>query len=99
MEHCCKEISAFLEEDKVAIVYLKKFRAYYINLKSSDAIQQIYYCPWCGLGLPEALDTEYESELSKALAADIDELDSEDLNAKYLPSEFKTDEWWKKRGL
>jgi hypothetical protein len=91
----------FLDENRVAIGYSKKFRGYYINLRSSSGCQDIYFCPWCGKDLPKILDDEYDQELSKATGIAIDDitLDTYSSSNPNLPLEFKTDEWWKKRGL
>jgi len=91
----------FLEESKISIGYSGKFRSYYINLKGSGGGQRIHYCPWCGKKLPKILDDEYDQELSKATGIAIDNitLDTYSSSNPNLPLEFRTDEWWKKRGL
>ena len=86
----------FLEEGKVGIGYSSKNRKYSIILRAGNAIQVIHYCPWCGKKLPknlsdkwfEILDLDYKIECP---------LDDEEQHK--IPPEFKTDEWWKKRGL
>jgi hypothetical protein len=89
---CCDKMKDFLDEGKVAIVYSPKFRNYSIELRNSQAAQAIYFCPWCGIKFP--------SDLSKLLGEIIfDELDLDDFQDPRMPEEFKTDEWWKKRGL
>lgn len=97
--NCCKQMQYFLEEDKVAIGYSKRFRLYYIRLKGSDGVQTIHHCPWCGIKLPEILDDMYDEELSKALNIDKDDINIDTYDDPKIPSEFKTDEWWKKRGI
>jgi hypothetical protein len=102
MDHCCNLMDEFLEENKVSIGYSERFRSYYIELKTSkSATQDIYYCPWCGKKLPKILDDEYDQELSKATGIAIDNitLDTYSSSNPNLPPEFRTDEWWKKRGL
>lgn len=89
----------FLKENKVSIGYSKRFRSYYLNLKSSGGCQDIYYCPWCGKKLPKNLDNEYDTELSNVLKIPVDEISLYNYHDPNLPKEFKTDEWWKKRGL
>ena len=99
--HCCDMMKELLEENKVAIGYSKKFRSYYIDLKTSkNACQDIYYCPWCGNKLPKDLIDEYEKEVSKILGIDIEEVNLLEITDNpAVSSEFKSDEWWKKRGL
>ncbi len=94
-------MSDLLSENRVSIGYSKRFNSYYIDIKNSlQASQDIYYCPWCGSKLPEDITDLYYLEISKALNIDIEELDllNEEVQKK-LPKEFKTDEWWRKRGL
>ncbi len=83
-----------LEEEKVGISYDKKTRSYGINIIGSSAIQKISYCPWCNSKLPSDLTDKFFSELSCAINKEATLFDI-DLS----PAEFKTDEWWKKRGL
>lgn len=96
MKHCCKEMTFFLEENKVAVNYSIKDREYSINLKNSHAIQLIKYCPWCGAKLPKELSDEWFRILEKEYGIECPL--SKEENTK-IPEEFKTDEWWKKRGL
>ena len=94
MKDCCEQIKFFLEEGKVAISYQSDIRHYAINLKNSEAIQKINFCPWCGNAFPPDLMEEHFSALVEAFGREptLDELNQ-------IPPEFKTDEWWKKRGL
>jgi len=88
MEHCCKELNFFLEEDKVSINYYPKYREYSINLKSSNGYQVIIFCPWCGTKFPEPLDDEWFDILENQMQIDTDIKEN-------IPKEFLTDEWWK----
>jgi hypothetical protein len=60
------------------------------------AIQVLDYCPWCGNKLPGYLRNEWFETLAKEY--NLDDPDSKE-QAKLIPEEFHTDEWWKKRGL
>ena len=93
--HCCENMNFFLKENKVAIYYSSKERKYGLDLKYVEAIQSIFFCPWCGKKLPKNLSTEWFEELEKL---GIDE-PFDEKQQKKIPSEFLTDEWWKKRGL
>ena len=83
-----------LLDSRTAIKYGSIFREYYIE--SSKGLH-IDFCPWCGEKLLESLRDKFFQilELEYKIFTDIGEywvrLD--------LPEEFKTDEWWKKRGL
>jgi len=79
--------------------YLPMIRAYVIFKKWSEEISYdqefdvMVYCPFCGAKLPERLDDKLTEILQKEYG----------LNSwrdyKKAPTEFHTDEWWKKRGL
>jgi hypothetical protein len=72
------------------VLYTPKWRSYGIVI-NGNADNQIFltYCPFCGKKLPEDLVDEHfdaiRDEIGKPLAP--------------IPEEFKTDEWWRKRGL
>ncbi len=83
----------FLKEDKIDIVYWPSERFYGIGSKrGTSSAQLIHYCPWCSTKLPKDLN----DELCKII---FDELKLDDFDDPRMPEEFKTDEWWKKRGL
>jgi len=90
----CGRLEYFLKEGKVLIDYSPRFREYSIKLKSGRAIQNIYYCPWCGDELPKSLGDEWFDEL-EALGFD-DPFEQSDSDPNF-PKEYLTDEWWKKR--
>jgi len=92
MKHCCEDMIFFLNEKKVGIQYNNTERLYSINLITSGGLQKIYFCPWCGSKLPKDLT----DELSEIV---FDELNLDGFDDPRLPEEFKSDEWWKKRGL
>jgi len=87
--HCCTMMSEFIIDERIPIKYFPKYREYNIVLSNSNAMQGINFCPWCGKQLPQNLRDAYYDLLEQ------DSI-SEDAN---LPSEFQTDEWWKKRDL
>ncbi|HLJ31461.1 MAG TPA: hypothetical protein VKU36_03405 [Candidatus Babeliales bacterium] len=98
-KHCCSCMSEFLADERVNIGYYPKFREYFIPLTYKGkiiAIQCIDYCPWCGKKLPDALSDVYYDILKEKYNIDNDMRAEEE---GLLPEEFKTDEWWKKRGL
>lgn len=94
--HCCELMDQFLVDPKVPLGYYPICRKYGLILKHSPAIQLIYYCPWCGAKLPKSLGDEFydilEREYNMSPGFDI----QSDPN---IPQEFKSDEWWRKRGL
>jgi hypothetical protein len=68
-----------------------------------DEEQKIYqpmdYCPFCGKKFPNDLNDEYWDTIIKEVGAEYYPTDENYDKNKPLPGEFKTDEWWKKRGL
>ena len=109
-EACCErmwlEIDSFnkgeLNEDGTlvsAIWYEEDARAYNLLAmkRPNDCMGTlINYCPFCGKKLPKWLDPE--DWILKEYGEDYLRYTS-DPKRKEPPAEFKTDEWWKKRGL
>ena len=108
-EHCCERMDFFLEEERVAIYYNPVYREYFIRLWSfPKAKHVIYACPWCGHKFSpsliekyfQILDSEYKivyCDYSEKYFKDDTEYEHE--TEVDVPKEFKSDEWWKKRGL
>lgn len=96
IKHCCKLMDTFLEDKRIPLQYNPITREYSIPLKGSSAIQLIFYCPWCGKKLPKDLGEEFFEILEKKYGI---ESNLDILKNPNLPQEFKSDEWWKKRGL
>jgi hypothetical protein len=67
----------------------------YDSLISENRVSQFNFCPWCGKKLPSDLTKEFYSILEKQYGVPYPDTDYH----TNLPEEFKTDEWWKKRGL
>ena len=65
------------------------------NVPPQDAIP-IYYCCMCGAKLPEKLDKKWTEELQKTYGR---QLSWRVYQEGDIPFEFRTDEWWRKRGL
>jgi hypothetical protein len=58
---------------------------------------QIFYCPWCGINLPTSLAAQWFKIATTQFGVS-DIYNKAQLQAK-LPTEFLTEEWWRKRGL
>lgn len=67
----------------------------YLKKNEIAASFVITYCPRCGAKLPSNLADTWFKIIKKEfkISGILDE------RIKDLPQEFKTDEWWKKRGL
>lgn len=57
----------------------------------SGGFQQMIFCPWCGLRLPDSLRDAWFDQLEKLWFDD-------PINQK-IPKEFKSDLWWKNQNL
>ena len=103
--------SSEANEDK-SLVYDPVFRMYAYHAKrrktyEESELRTIAYCPFCGSRLPYYLYDEYHLILEQALGTDeFFELWYQDpktgkskADQNKVPEEFKTDEWWIKRGL
>ncbi len=95
-EFCCKLMNQFLDDPKVPLQYYPIAREYGMILNQSPAVQLIFYCPWCGCKLPESVREFFFEILEKEYNVDPEWDIKNDPN---VPDEFKSDEWWKKRGL
>ena len=91
---CCEEMTYHLKEQEVALRYNEVTRSYGIKiLDGGTSIQTISHCPWCATKLPKDLT----DELYDILYDELHLLDG--LDDPNLPDEFKTAEWWRRRGL
>lgn len=103
-QYCCKKMEGVLEEHNTPLRYVPYTRKYYMEYfpskqpRTNDVIvaETLYYCPWCGIKLPESLKKAW-SEIVKEKFGVTDTLDREQL--KTIPQEYMSEEWWKKLGL
>ena len=99
-EFCCDRMHYYAttpKEEHELIKYHAESRDYHFILHGHDLgmEQEMYYCPWCGSKLPDSLAEEWCKVAKEELG--IDEVFAEQWET--LPEEYKTDKWWKKRGL
>ncbi len=93
--HCCKRLDEFINREDYPIDYDKILREYFIRL-GNGIIQCMEYCPWCGQKFPKDLRDEWFDTLRDMGFDEPREACEEDPN---FPEAFKSDAWWKKRGL
>jgi len=103
--HCCQKLISTLQEFNTPLVYDPQTRSYLMQYHSSIerskkngliVCETLRFCPFCGKEFPldlhdklfEILEQEYTTE---GLAQKV--------RAGNVPEEFKTDAWWKNRGL
>ncbi len=94
---CCNDIEKTLNENSIGIAYNMVFREYYFKRKKNEVITLIWYCPWCGHKLPDSLRATFFDIIENEYGIETNIF--EVLKHPNLPKEFKSDEWWKKRGL
>ncbi len=102
-QHCCPTMNEHLDPETKdsgeLIEYDSSVRKYSFVLhedgKDYGIRQRVIYCPWCGKKLPKDLLDEIEEALEKEYGIGQKDLNNDEL----IPPEFRTDEWWKKRGL
>lgn len=88
-------MDGYASEKNSLINYRSYVRSYNFLIDSSYGThQQMNYCFWCGAKVPE----EFGDEWARILKEDYN-LDNPFEDWDRVPAEFKTDEWWRKRGL
>lgn len=85
-----------LNDLRTPFKYDKILRSYYVECKQRGSDQLLIFCPWCGKKLPELLNEEYFRILYDELLL---EPELNVIETPGLPEEFKSDAWWRKRGL
>lgn len=83
---CCRALYEDLLDEEV--VYDEKYNRFHYPYSRVFA-----YCPNCGAKLPDYQD-EYYDALEEAMGKEFCDIAEEE-----IPEEFRTDEWWKKRGI
>jgi hypothetical protein len=99
IEHCCSLMDKYLLECDIAIHYSPVVREYSIPVLdgrggSFSSGILLRFCPWCGKELPMSLRDEWFERLG-SLGYDPSQWSDD---AK-LPEEFRSDVWWKSKGL
>ncbi|MFA6065753.1 MAG: hypothetical protein WC707_01070 [Candidatus Babeliaceae bacterium] len=93
IKHCCPRMTELLDDWRFPIDMDMVIRKYFIPYMWPHSVELgIIYCPWCGTKLPKVLHEAYYEILEKEFGI----TDPQDPN---IPREFKSEEWWVKRGL
>ena len=82
--------------DDLLVEYYEVFREFGLPYPrgSGGGRQKLRFCPWCGRVLPAGL-RETWFELVREGSGLLDAWPRD----RRVPKEFKSDEWWRKRGL
>jgi hypothetical protein len=105
MKYCCEKMEyqtvpyneRFIAPQDRVVIYHEESRDYGIKLDREYIGYQvsIEYCPWCGSKLPDSLNLEWCEAVKQDLG--IEDVDAEEW-AK-LPEKYKTEQWWREKGL
>lgn len=98
MKHCCDNMEYYATIKNSLLEYSPEDRGYnfLITHTTRGTHQSMEYCPWCGTKLPEDLGEKWVAVIKEELGYDDPFFE---LGYDNLPEEFRTDAWWKKRGL
>lgn len=107
LKHCCSHMDRYTvaDEEDAIIEYDSDVRSYNFLLNEKGVYvgirQQLWFCPWCGKKLPKDLGDEWEGNLKKDYNLTVSDFFDKQgqWDESKIPEEFRTDEWWKKRGL
>jgi len=97
--YCCFDMDSMLDKSEgqpiYKIGYYPHMREYFLE-SIEGYICSIEFCPWCGSQLPKSLCDEWFDTLENEYGLDLPDIPEQN---KKITAEFKTDDWWKKRGL
>lgn len=93
---CCQGMEDAIIKYK-AINLEEEMRNYLLSVpyKNGNISLALGFCPFCGQDLGKSLNSEYYDILYEEYRIEYPET----IEANKVPPEFKTDEWWRKRGL
>lgn len=103
MIDCCEEMCRSIAQGEFEFYPQYRGVCYYIHTKQDDSYGQRFfgYCPYCGKRMPKLLygidengNRPYDDALEEAVGKEFCDITEDE-----IPEEFKTDEWWKRRGL
>ena len=96
--YCCQQwIDYWVNEPRVPISYDPALRLYYMLCDdSTNWIKAVRQCTVCKKTFPDDVYSQREAILEKEYGiSEIEEM----RHPEIVPEEFKSEEWWKKRGL
>ena len=102
---CCEGLRAIIKSPQCSLEYEPHIREYiltvpeYLRSKDKNIVYPTFvisHCPRCGAKFPESLCDQWHDIMEKEFG--LKGLIGPD-EAKLIPEEYKTEAWWKKRGL
>jgi hypothetical protein len=99
-EYCCQEMMEVMKSQAFDLrYYARDAETYLISREDRGPVWTFDYCPFCGKFLKSKYDI-FLKTIKEELGIDTESEDCDIFEiCKSLSEEFKTDEWWKKRGL
>ena len=100
MKCCCDTMQKYIDEHNLEYDPVIREITFYIKSNDMTGNQPEYYgspciyCPYCGTKQAPSLIFERDDAIEEAVGKDLCDITEDE-----IPEEFKTDEWWKKRGL
>jgi hypothetical protein len=96
VEHCCSLMDEYLADGRPAVIYSPAVREYSVQDRDrrSQGVTMLRFCPWCGKELPVSLRDEWFSQL-QSLGYD----PTPWADDPKFPDEYRSDVWWKGKGL
>ena len=83
---CCNEMSRFVSEQELGLIYIDKFREFGIEYRDGGtSYQHIKFCPFCGAHFLLSLRDKWFDELEKK---GIDPWGND------IPKEYQSSTWW-----
>jgi DNA-directed RNA polymerase subunit N (RpoN/RPB10) len=99
-KYCCDEMQCSIKSGNFSMGYRRQFaETYLVSREGVNNYWMFDFCPFCGKNIAskaEVFSKCVEDEFginTESKSFDYEKLD------EYLPKEFESDEWWKKRGL
>ena len=99
-DYCCEKMKQAFLSNNFGLYYERRYAETLCERRDKGGCFWKWdYCPFCGKSIRDKLD-EYQKVLKDELEINtyVNDFDWDTLDER-IPEEFKTDEWWKKRGL
>ena len=97
MQFCCEALEYAVSREEINYDEIRGSFWFYFKRYGKSRSYGLHcasYCPYCGAKLHEDLLEEYCDALEDVLGKEYCDITEDE-----IPEEFKSDEWWKKRGL
>ena len=90
---CCSDLEDAIRRKNPKLLAYDPI-TFSFGFEVGSGVLNIRYCPFCSTKMPASLSDKYHDELTQLLGKEYYNVEQDE-----IPEEFKTDEWWIKRGL